>query len=96
MAFTDGEVTRIVADTIKKQLAPCEVGVHVRKSFDEDGDPLLVIMVVIGTECEPDRKKMLGLVRHIRSNLDDATAAGFPLVSFVSKRDAAKMDFEAA
>ncbi len=91
--LTQDEILRIVSDTVREQLAPCSVDVRMRKGTDEDGDAVLNITVIIETEDFPDRRKMLGLARHIRSNL---AGADFPLLSFVSKRDAAKMDVEIA
>jgi len=90
-------VEQIVADTVQEQLSPSAVRVVVRKGIDDDGDPLFNVTIIIDSEKPaPDRRKMLGLVRHIRARLDEAHSDGFPLLSFVSKREAAKLNFEAA
>ena len=94
--MSEDEVLQVIESTVRDQLAPSEVSVRVSRGIDDDGDNILNVMVIIEAKTAPDRGKMLGLVRHIRSNLQDATSAGFPLVRFISKRDAAKLDFEAA
>ncbi len=90
----EDRIMRIVSDTVRDQLAPYPVDVRMSRGTDEDGDAVLNITVIMENEAAPDIGKMLGLAGHIRSHLDEAE--GFPMLSFVSKRDAAKMGFEAA
>ncbi len=90
-------VERIVAAAVHEQLSPSSVQVVLRKGTDHDGDALLNVTVIIASDTPaPDKRKMLGLAGHIRAKLDEAKIDDFPLVSFVSKRDAAKLNFEAA
>ncbi len=90
------EIRRIVFETVRKQLAPCCVDVRMQNGTDEDGDPVLYITVIIEAGKSPDTGKMLGLARHIRASFTDDTPIGFPLLSFVSRHDASKMDLETA
>ena len=90
------DVSQIIADTVRGQLAPCDVDVRIKHDTDDDGDPLLAVTIIIKTNCAPDKRKMLGLVRHIRNNLNEAASVGFPLLSFMSEREAAKLGLETA
>lgn len=88
--LAESRITDIVAATVREQLAPCAVELHVTGGTDEDGDDILNVIVVIQRGCEPDTRRMLGLVRHLRSRLQEAANEAFPIVSFISRRDADK------
>lgn len=85
-------------DTVKHQFTVEDwVSVHVADDVDSDGDPVLRVSIVLNEdEDDLDPKKMLGLVRHLRSRLARHGEERFPLVSFFSRGDYAKMKREAA
>ena len=67
--------------------------VVVKPDHDSDGDPVLRVVVVleVNKKVALDSRKMVGLVRHIRSKLDSEKFDEFPMVSFVSKKEAGKL-----
>ena len=67
-----------------------------KSGFDSDGDGILKITVVLGSEGALDRKELVGFVRHLRSTLENEHVAEFPIVSFVSKSEAHKLKLETA
>lgn len=78
-----------------------EARVHhvvVRDDRDFDGDRILRITVVMASAIdELDRVKLLGFVPALRPVLAVRNpSAGFPIVSFVSEREAGKLKLEAA
>lgn len=97
-AMEGEEVTKAVSAMVKERFSDAAIeSVSVQPDFDSDGDPILRVVIVFTTrEEELDRTKMVGLARHLRSKLDDLNAEGFPLVSFVSMKDALKHKREVA
>ena len=93
----------VIEQVVRDQFSRDAVeSVAVDRTLD-DGERAFKIVVVCGKNfSRDDDKKMLGLVRHIRSALrtheseinDFATA--FPIVDFLSASDAAKMKRELA
>lgn len=64
------------------------VAVNVRTRTDAEGDEVYDIHVVVGPGSRAlDPKKMAGLVRQIRPNLEDAGEHGFPVFSFIDKSE---------
>jgi hypothetical protein len=88
----------VVENTVKGRFSDAIIDrVTVREATDSDGDPMLRIFVVFKTDAKGvDEARMGGLVRHLRSALDEADSDIFPLVSFLSQQDAKKMNLEAA
>lgn len=100
MAPTKREIEEIIAGTVRKELAPCAVKVQVKQERDGYDDPIITVFVVIQSENTPDRSRMLGLIRRIReelnANKDNILVEGFPIVNFVSQKDANELGLEAA
>ena len=68
--------------------------VVVKSDRDSDGDRVLRIIVVLEVNHRKliDGRKMVGLVRHIRTKLDETQSIDdFPMISFVSKKEAGKL-----
>jgi len=67
--------------------------VVVKSDCDSDGDRVLRVIVVLEANGKEtlDAKKMVGLVRHLRSTLEAKNIDDFPMVSFVSKKEAGKL-----
>lgn len=90
-------IERVVSAVIKDRF-PNEkiVSLHVSKDTDFEGDPVLVIRVVVDKARSLDAKKASGVVRHVRSKLAEIGENAFPLFSFISKGDVARAKTEAA
>lgn len=88
---TRGTIERIVEERFGGQVE----FVSVIPAQDSDGDPIIKITVVLRDGVTKlDRRKMVGLARHLRSGINDVDA--FPLINFVSKQDAKKLHVAAA
>lgn len=94
----DGALERTIGQIIRRHLCTTRVlEVDVKRGQDRDGDPVLRITVVFdGEPTARDATRRVGLVRHIRAGLEGENAESFPLLSFVSKREAAKLKLAAA
>ncbi len=67
--------------------------VEVVPDVDLDGDRMLRITVVFdGQAGDLDPARMAGLVRHIRSALPASEANSFPLVTYMTRAEAAYID----
>jgi hypothetical protein len=89
-----------ISDVVRDRLSDSEItSINIESGEDSDGEPVLKITIVFesgpGQET-PDGHKMVGLARHIRGRLAEINVGEFPLLSFVSVKDAAKMNLEAA
>ena len=98
MRLDDKVVRQTINDIVRRRLTSARiVNVDVRSGFDSDGDPVLRVTVVFASEpTAQDTKKMVGLVRHIRTGLNRSGADSFPLLSYVSRREASKLELAAA
>lgn len=88
----------IVRDLLEERFPGTEIiRVVVSADRDSDGDQILRITVV--TAAEPrslDRSQVLGFAGLLKPRLEEAHSDGFPIMSFVSARDAGKLRLEAA
>ena len=89
-------LSALVGNIVKRQFSEAVINnVDVKPDVDSDGDAVLRVTIVFETNDKTlDRNKMVGLVRHIRSELAEIELESFPLVSFVAKAEAAKLKFE--
>ena len=90
---TEDDVAEVIESVVREHFADAEIpSVTVEPDTGSNGDPLLRVTIVFDG---PDAKttlrteRMISLVRHIRPKLWDLNDDRFPLVSFVSKLDAA-------
>jgi len=94
------EIQEAIKDTAHDRFSGAQiVSVNVTSAEDSEGDPILKIYVVYDTsdgESTLDGNKMAGLARHVMGRLSKMDFAGFPLISFISRKDAAKFNLEAA
>lgn len=65
--------------------------VHVLPDFYEDGDCILRVMVEFKAKSKFDAKKAKGLTRHMFPALNNLYADAFPIVSFRSKANHARV-----
>ena len=80
----------VVKRVVQEQLAPAQiVELTVEEAEDADGDPILRIKVVYEVaEDRLDPEKVLGLVRHLRPPLDKLGTDRFPVLSFITSKEA--------
>lgn len=71
--------------------------VSVREDEDRDGDEILRVEVVFEGDTRAfDAQKLSGVVRHIRPALREMGEKAFPLMSFISSREARARRFAPA
>ena len=89
----DQSLEGIIENVIREWFSDAEINsVSIVPDVDSDGDQILRITVVFDTrEKLLDKYKMAGLVRHLRAKLAHADTEVFPLISFIAKKEAAKL-----
>ena len=95
----DPEILRRVVRDVAADRFGAETidAVAVRGDFDNDGDPVLIIRIVVDTaKGHLDPKELSSFIRHLRPKLDEVGEDRFPITSFVSKKEAAEAGAEAA
>jgi hypothetical protein len=65
--------------------------VHVFPEIDDEGDEILRVAIVLTSTAKFDPVKAKGLARHIFPALKESARRAFPLVSFFSKSDYARL-----
>jgi hypothetical protein len=91
-------VEDVVAGAMRRHLPRLGIThVHVEKSEDHDGDPVWRVTAVFSkAPTEADGPALAAISRHLCQALEDADMYEFPILSFVSKRDAAKLKLATA
>ena len=89
-------LTELVEAVIRRQFSDGVIhAVAVKPDVDHDGDAILRVTVVVEKEVKTlDSGKKLGLVRHLRPELAEVGIEDFPIVSYMTKADAAKLNLE--
>lgn len=89
-----GALTELVGAVIRQQFSDAVIhSVAVEPGVDHDGDAILRVMVVVQDGIERlDPNKMLGLVRHLRPELAEVGIEDFPIVSYTTRADTAKLN----
>ena len=81
-----------IEKVVRTQFADAEINaVYVTEDSDYDGDPILRVVVVFETSAGPDLAKASGLARHIWPAIEDNNSDAFPVISFRSKADQARL-----
>lgn len=90
------EIKDIIKDTLEERFPEIQIEkISVRHDFDDDGNNILNIIIVLsGKKVELDRERLVGLVRHLKTNLTQQAVNGFPLLSFVKSNEARKLKLE--
>lgn len=90
-------ISKVVLETLKSDFNNIEIlNVKVHSDVDFEGDDILRIEVVFKGESKSvDTSMLSGAVRHIRPKLNDIGEAAFPLLSFISDKDAKGIAFAA-
>jgi hypothetical protein len=97
----DNTVRDAITEVVRARFVDANItSVKIEPAEDSDGDPVLEILVVFESKSDKDTldgQKMSGLTRHIMERLAEIKATGaFPLVSFMSTKDAKKLNLAAA
>lgn len=97
MAY-DKTLSEVVERVVKERFSDAVINsVEIKMDVDSDGDPVLLVTVVFDANNELlNKNRMVGLVRHLRSELGNVNFDGFPLVSFISRKEAEKLRLETA
>ncbi len=99
------QIERAIREVVNARFANAQISdVKIQSGEDSDGDPVLKIFVVFeptGKSLTLDPQEMASLARHIMTRLatmqtQTTEADMFPMVSFVSQKDAAKLNLAAA
>ncbi len=87
------EISKVVLETLDSDFNNIEIlNVKVHSDVDFEGDDILRIEVVFKGDSKPvDTSMLSGAVRHIRPKLNDIGVATFPLLSFISDKEAKGM-----
>ncbi len=90
MMPTEDAIVDIVKSVVIQQFGDDAkiLSVDISEDIDSDGDPILILKIVYETDSgQLNARKASGLLRHIRSRLDEIQESRFPLLSFISKAD---------
>lgn len=88
---------QLLEGIISKRLTDVKiVSVGVERDVDSDGDDVLNVTVVFDAESDLDAARVAGLIRHMRPHLQKHRENGFPIMSFISEKEARKKGVEAA
>jgi hypothetical protein len=81
-----------IEKVVRTQFADAAVcAVHVVEDVDYEGDAILRVAVVFETSSPPDINKAKSLARHIWPVIEDSDSNAFPIISFRSKADQARL-----
>jgi len=97
MSMTN-EVAKLIERIVRDELADVTIeAVKVVEALDFQDERVFKIMVIFDQKEGLDPKKTSGIARHIRNKLMETNDnSPFPVLSFVSKADAASIKPEAA
>lgn len=95
------EIRGAITEVVKTSFSDAKISsVRISAGTDSDDDPVLWVYVVFDSKDAKetlDARRMSGLTRHIIKKLVEIESSdAFPLVSFISTKDAKKINFEAA
>jgi hypothetical protein len=84
------DTERTIEKTIRDRLPSGAVeSVRIQEQFDNDGEPIFRITVVLKNPRSINRREMISLARHIQGAM---TENRFPLLEFLSVSDARKRE----
>jgi hypothetical protein len=91
-------ISDIIEGIVRKQFADTPIlAVRVSQDTDYDGDAVFRVTVIVDDGAAPlDAHKTSGIARHIRHKLLAKREDTFPILAFISKSDAKRMETEAA
>ena len=84
-------VRDLIDSTVRERLAGTRINdVRVVEGKDDEGDDVIFVTVIYDQKGGLDASKTATIVRHIRHKISDPTI-GFPIITYVSKSDAASL-----
>lgn len=87
------KIAAVVKDTLSATFDNVKI-LKVTVIADMDDEDVLNIEVVFeGTPKDLDARKVTGAVRQVRPKLTEMGEGAFPLLSFISKGDAGRLEF---
>ena len=91
------EVADLIERVVRERFSGVTIqSVTVMKDADDDDDAVFLVTVVFDQKGPLDPQKTAGLARHVRHKLLERKENAFPIISFVSKSDAARVGAAAA
>jgi hypothetical protein len=92
------KIAKIVKDTLANDFDNIKIiEVRVRDDLDSDGDEVLRVDVIFeGSRKDVDVSRLTGAVRHVRPKLFEADEKAFPVISFISRKEAGASKLVAA
>lgn len=90
------KLTELVETVVRRQFSDAVIhAVAVKPDVDHDGDAILRVTVVVEDGIERlDPEKVLDTSGNLWSELGEAGIESFPIVSYVTKADAARLNLE--
>jgi hypothetical protein len=92
------KIAKIVKEALASDFQNIKIiEVRVRDDLDSDGDEVLRVDVIFeGARKDVDVARLTGAIRHVRPKLYEVDEKAFPVISFISKKDAGASEFVAA
>lgn len=91
------DIKDIVEKVVRSRFADADIdNVCVEWDTDSDGETILKIIVVYDAKKGLDTSKASGLVRHMRSELEQDLESAFPVIAYRSRADHKRLKSEAA
>lgn len=86
------ELQKAIEQVVRSEFSDAAIeAVHIAPGHDEDGDVIVWVTVVFKSDAAFDAKKAKGLTRHLFPALRGSCRDAFPVVSFRSKTDHARV-----
>ncbi|MFN3536452.1 MAG: hypothetical protein ACK4Y4_03300 [Brevundimonas sp.] len=93
----DVEISKLIESVVRDRFGDGVISsVRVTEDTDHDGDRIFAVTVVFEGKGPLDDEKTATVIRHIRHKLREHREETFPIISFMSKNDAAGISAEAA
>lgn len=93
----DAGIEAIVRDVAQSLLKGVRVvSVIAERGFDSDGDDVVRITVVYDAKAPLNAAAVASMVRRLLPKLEAAAVEGFPLMSFVAKKEARELELALA
>jgi len=87
----------LIESVVRRRFADASIeAVNITEDTDFDGDAVFRVTVVFNSKGPLDSHKTTGIVRHLRHQLLERDESRFPVLTFLSKADAARLSPEAA
>ena len=92
----NGKLTELVGRVVREQFSDAVIDtVAVKPDADHDGDAILRVTVVVKDGIERlDPAKVVDTVSRLWSELGEAGIESFPIVSYITEADVAKLNLE--